>query len=89
MTWADVYRRISGYAKLPDNWDSYGSPKPTPEKIAKWLKITGELQMVGFPVPSAVSLASGTELAMTWQQGYAWCEMETGTDEGKWETGED
>jgi hypothetical protein len=88
MTWADVRNRIQGYATLPDNWDSYGSPKPTSHQIGTWLNVALRLESLGFPAPVRITLASGAWAAFEWESETAWATFETGAEEGTWETGD-
>lgn len=70
-------RRTIQLAALSPDWDSYGSPPPSPHTILKALELLRELERFDHaPAEPEVAPTSGGGVAFEWQFGHRALELE-------------
>ena len=72
---AESLRTISELARLPDNWDSYGSPKVQPAAVQRAIEVLAAAQAESVPAPRIVPVAGGG-LQIEWDAGPRELEIE-------------
>ncbi len=76
MTWSDVRKKIEDNAKLPPDWDGSGANAPTDKQTDHAIKTVRCLEVLGFPVPTWVTLASDGHAVIGWANGLIHADME-------------
>jgi hypothetical protein len=64
----DALDRIAGLARLPRNWDGYGSPRIDPGAIAAARRFVASVAFESLPLPN-VSPVLGGSVGLQWRYG--------------------
>jgi hypothetical protein len=71
----DAQKELQALKKMPENWDSYGSPEITNEASKKVADLLGELARFGMSKPNIFPV-SGGGLQLEWQKNARELEIE-------------
>lgn len=72
---AEAMRRLGEIAKLPQNWDSYGSPPPTPTAVQTVMDLLLKIGDRNLPFVRVVPV-SGGGVQLEWRVSYRELQLE-------------